>query len=57
MADDFDQHFADNYNTTLSDENQTRFNNWVAQESQRMGRDISQDMADYDLKGYWLNGG
>lgn len=57
MADDFDKHFRDNYNTPLSDRNQQRFNNWLAAESKRRGREISNDMADYDLKGYWLNGG
>ena len=57
MAEDFDKHFADNYNTALDDENEQRFRNWVAGESKRRGRDISQDAADYDLKGYWVNGG
>jgi hypothetical protein len=57
MAEDFDTHFQNNYNTSLSDENETRFNNWVAQEGKRRGRDMSGDTADYDLRGYWLNGG
>jgi hypothetical protein len=45
------------FDTQLSQENEQRFNNWLAQESQRRGRDMSQDTADYDLRGYWLNGG
>ena len=45
------------FDTQLSQENEQRFNNWLAQESQRRGRDMSQDIADYDLRGYWLNGG
>lgn len=57
MADDINQYFLNNYNTTLSDENERRFANWLAAESKRRGRDLSRDMEDYDLKGYWLNGG
>jgi hypothetical protein len=41
----------------LSEENERRFWAWIAAESQRRGRDISMDIADYDLRGYWLNGG
>ena len=45
------------FDTYLSDENKLRFNNWVQQQSQTRGRDLNQDMQDYDLQGYWLNGG
>ena len=45
------------YNTQLSAENEQRFNNWVIAESKLRGRDISKDMENYDLKGYWLGGG
>jgi hypothetical protein len=45
------------FDTQLSQENESRFNNWIKAESQRRGRDISRDTADYDLRGYWLNGG
>lgn len=45
------------FDTQLSDENETRFNNWLKTVSANRGRDVSKDLTDYDLRGYWLNGG
>ena len=52
-----DQYWKNNYNTPLSAENETRFNNWVAEQSKQRGRDLSGDLINYDLRGYWLNEG
>jgi hypothetical protein len=41
--------------TKLSDENEARFQNWTP--TQRPVCDMSNDDIDYDLRGYWLNGG
>ena len=58
MADfNFEQHFADNYNTPLDDTNEQRFQTWLKAESERRQRDVAGDLADYDLRGYWANGG
>jgi hypothetical protein len=45
------------FDTQLSQENEQRFRNWLAKESQRRGRDMNLDLSDYDLRGYWINGG
>lgn len=52
-----DDYFMSNFNTELSRENQTRFRTWLRNLSQATGRDRSQDLINYDLQGYWLNGG
>lgn len=57
MDEDFDTHYRNGYNTTLSEENTKRFNNWIAAESKRSGKDMSREMDDYDIQGYWLSGG
>jgi len=45
------------FDTQLSQENEQRFKSWLAVESKRRGRDMNRDLFDYDLRGYWLNGG
>ena len=45
------------YDTKLSAENEKRFKAWVDKQSTLRGRDMSQDTGDYDLRGYWVNGG
>jgi hypothetical protein len=52
-----DLYWKQNYNTKLSAENESRFKNWTAAQSKARGRDMSNDDIDYDLRGYWLNGG
>lgn len=52
-----DEYWKQNYNTKLSPENEAKFNRWVAAQSKLRGRDMSNDDTDYDLRGYWLNGG
>ena len=51
-----DSHYVQNYNTPLSDENLQRFQNWAAQATQKLGINAA-DLYDYDMQGYWLNGG
>ncbi|MBN1980535.1 MAG: hypothetical protein JW795_03325 [Chitinivibrionales bacterium] len=45
------------FDTQLNQENEQRFQNWVKAVSKLRGRDISKDTEDYDLRGYWINGG
>jgi hypothetical protein len=45
------------YNTKLSPQDEVKFQAWVAEQSKARGRDMSNDDIDYDLRGYWLNGG
>ena len=57
MSNKFTQWFRDRFNTILSDENERRFHNWIAQGKQKYGVDLTGDLDTYDLRGYWLNGG
>jgi hypothetical protein len=45
------------FDTSLSPENEQRFNNWLQIQSKLRNRDVSQDLENYDLRGYWMNGG
>jgi hypothetical protein len=49
--------YSDRFNTPLSAENERRYKNWLASQSKARGRDMSKDHYDYDMRGYWLNGG
>ena len=50
-------YWQQNYNTPLSAGNEARFQNWMAMQSKARGRDMSGDLENYDLKGYWVGGG
>jgi len=52
-----EQYWKKNYNTELDEENEARFQKWVASQSKARGRDMSNEDIDYDLRGYWLSGG
>lgn len=54
---DFDAYFAQRYNTRLSTKDEKKFKEWVDQASVANGRDVSMDVNDYDLRGFWLHGG
>lgn len=41
------------YNTPLSPADQAAFQAWTIGESARRGRDVTRDLEDYDLQGYW----
>jgi len=45
------------FDTMLSQENERRFQVWMRLQSQMRNRDMTKDLKDYDLRGYWLNGG
>lgn len=51
-----EEYYRTNYNTPSSAENQQRFKNWTDLATKTMGVDTS-DLYDYDMQGYWLNGG
>ena len=48
-----DQFFLSNFNTSLSPEEEEAYNRWLLDVLRTQGRDLSQDHADYDLRGYW----
>jgi len=48
--------YTDRFNTSLSKKEQKDFNEWVAQESQRQGRNILMDKGAYDVQGFWKSG-
>lgn len=41
------------FDTKLAPAKEKQFQNWMSAESKKRGRDISQDLSDYDLRGYW----
>lgn len=43
--------------TELNQEDQASFDNWLTDQSTKVGRDMSNDMEDYDLKGWWQKNG
>jgi len=48
--------YTDRFNTPLTEEEQKEFDNWVAQESKRRGRNILMDKGAYDVQGFWKSG-
>lgn len=44
-----------NYNTELSPEQETAFQGWLARQSGALKRNLAADLADYDLRGFYLN--
>ena len=48
--------FTGRYNTKLSAKEQAAFMSWAAKQSKKLGRDVLQDMYDYDLQGAWKAG-
>jgi len=52
---EFNDYFLNNYNTKLTPEQEAAFQQWVAEQSERKGRDISQDQLDYDIRGAFLD--
>lgn len=53
----YDEYYRNQFNTTLSEANERNFMNWVSRLGKRTGRDVLKDLIDYDLRGYWVNGG
>ena len=53
---DVDAEFRAKHNTELTPDEEAKYQNWVAAQSKKMGRDISKDEIDYDLRGDWKTG-
>ena len=51
--DEHDQYYHDNFNTQLSPEEENMFNQWLQQEGTLRGRDMSNDIIDYDMRGFY----
>lgn len=49
--------FRNRYNTALSPQDEAMFQAWSTDESKRQGRNILNDLYDYDLRGLWNSGG
>lgn len=45
--------FTNLYNTVLEGNEEAIFNDWVRSNSKRLKKDLSKDLSDYDLKGYF----
>lgn len=41
------------HNTALMPEEEIQFQNWIAQRSQKEGRNVAADLQNYDLRGAW----
>ena len=51
-----DTFYTDNYNTDLSPKAEEKFQAWLKEQSKAKGRDMSKDLMDYDLRGFWKSG-
>ncbi len=49
--------FTKKYNTSLTSKDEVSFQKWLKEESQKLNRDISHDLFDYDLRGLWKEKG
>lgn len=48
--------FTNKYNTKLSPEEEIKFQNWLKNTSIEVGKDISRDLYDYDMRGAFKEG-
>lgn len=51
-----DKFYTDNYNTDLSPKAEEKFQIWLKGQSKDKGKDMSKDLIDYDLRGFWKAG-
>lgn len=49
--------YSSRYNTKLTPEQEQTFTNWMWNNSQKIGRSLWPDLYNYDLRGYFLQGG
>lgn len=49
--------FRGRYNTALPPQDEAMFQAWATDESKRQGRNVLNDLYDYDLRGMWNSGG
>jgi lysozyme len=52
MADSKDD-YTEHYNTPLSEPEQQSYDGWEKAQSDKLGRDVHQELKDYDMQGYW----
>jgi len=52
-----DNWYANNFNTPLKAVDESAFQSWVADKSKTLNRDFIRQLDDYDLRGFWKNGG
>lgn len=50
------QYFRNHFNTQLTDEQETEFQAWLKEDSKQRGKDVSLDLDNYDVRGFWLGG-
>ena len=50
------KNFANKYNTKLSDKDEKRFQQWIKDISIKQGRNILEDLYDYDMRGAFKEG-
>jgi len=48
-----DNDYSNFYNTELTPQEQSSFNNWANQQSSALGRNVLNDKYDYDMQGWW----
>jgi hypothetical protein len=51
-----DEYFKGKYNTELSPDEETQYQDWIKGESAKRKRDIGKDEIDYDMRGDWKAG-
>lgn len=49
-----DEHFTANYNTPIPADRQQDYNLWKWKQSRKAGRDVTGDMIDYDVQGFYM---
>lgn len=49
--------FTDQYNTNLNPDQEAAFQKWLKEQGQSQGRDMSKDLQDYDMRGFYQNQG
>ena len=52
-----DDKYASRFNTSLGSSDEAKFQKWLSRRSAELGRDLSKDLYDYDVRGYWKSGG
>lgn len=45
--------FTERYNTDLDEKSEQSFQRWIKGQTASLGRDVSRDLRDYDLRGWW----
>lgn len=48
-----DAYYWNRFNTSLDQNQEAQYQNWLAQQSLKQGRDLVNDQANYDMRGYW----